>query len=512
MVHFRYFILFLLFQFFSLYSNGQWSRPVRAEVDVAPRSESMNIVPVSDKGVIIFYNTKEYKTKRMSEWDFSSFDALLQKSWTQKILIPDDFEFVDYELIGDSVFFLTQAPKLKNEENLLILGVNTFDGGISKRTFTLKEKAEVEAFKFELNSMFWIASNSDGLWLYKYDIQTGILDEIEIYKGEDVDFHSIDFDPESIEVALIFSVKINRKSDQFYLVEYDLSTKEVLKIPLNTDPDKKLLTSEINFVGKNKVLIVGSYNFMDEKSVYVDKGDGKESAGFYSFAVDKGKVKVHKTYNYLELKNLVRLMGRNNADKRRDNDRKVMNPKETSLNYLLIPHALTKLDSTYVFIAEAYYPEYRTVSEMSYDVYGRMVPYTRTIFEGFRYTDAICAAFDKNGNIVKDYVFDVWNILSTSLVNRVHLLPDSIAPVVAYHEDGKLVYKTLQSSQSQESAEEVKIETAYPNDKVISTYGANMKYWFGNNYLVFGYQTIRNNSIPNRSKREVFFMNRIIYR
>ena len=43
---------------------------------------------------------------------------------------------------------------------------------------------------------------------------------------------------------------------------------------------------------------------------------------------------------------------------------------------------------------EAFYPEFRTVSDISYDYWGRPVTQTYTVFDGYRFFNSILAAFN----------------------------------------------------------------------------------------------------------------------
>jgi hypothetical protein len=52
------------------------------------------------------------------------------------------------------------------------------------------------------------------------------------------------------------------------------------------------------------------------------------------------------------------------------------------------------------------------------------------------------------------------------------------------------------------------IETNYNNDKLISDYNSDMEYWYGNYFISYGYQKIKN-VVQNKGKRTVFYFNKI---
>lgn len=59
-----------------------------------------------------------------------------------------------------------------------------------------------------------------------------------------------------------------------------------------------------------------------------------------------------------------------------------------------------------------------------------------------------------------------------------------------------------------ESSEE--IDTGMDSDKVKRSY-SNMSYWYGNYFLAYGSQKIKNKTESDKKKRTVYFINKIQY-
>jgi hypothetical protein len=148
-----------------------------------------------------------------------------------------------------------------------------------------------------------------------------------------------------------------------------------------------------------------------------------------------------------------------------------------------------------------------------YDFYGRPVTTTRTIFEGYRYTDAIVAAFDINGELLWDNSFMIKNILTYNLKERVKVLFDGEEIILLYSSGGKIASKVIRNNEVVEGLDYTEIETFYRNDKVLEDYRSDIVYWYNNYFISYGYQKIKNRlqRPTNKRKRTVFYFNKIAF-
>ncbi|MCK5839439.1 MAG: hypothetical protein KAG99_06295, partial [Bacteroidales bacterium] len=162
-------------------------------------------------------------------------------------------------------------------------------------------------------------------------------------------------------------------------------------------------------------------------------------------------------------------------------------------------------------IAEAYYPEYHTITRMMYDWYGRPTPSYYNVFDGYRYTSVFIAGFDKNGNLLWDNGLELWDILTLKLEKRVNVVFDKEETVIAYSNNGEVTYKVISGNEDVTGADNIPIESYYSRDKLISESSSNMVYWYKNYFLTYGYQKIKNNSLTDQNRRYVFYFNKIAF-
>ena len=148
---------------------------------------------------------------------------------------------------------------------------------------------------------------------------------------------------------------------------------------------------------------------------------------------------------------------------------------------------------------------------MDYDFYGRLVPYTYSVFEGYQVFAGLAAAFSREGHLE-------W---STSLELRQLVLPAARSMVSVSADNGTLVMASIQQSvltskitdsngQQLGQPEQARIEPVFAADRILEERYSNLKHWYSNYYLATGYQRINNNKLRTNNPRTVFYLQKLI--
>ena len=168
--------------------------------------------------------------------------------------------------------------------------------------------------------------------------------------------------------------------------------------------------------------------------------------------------------------------------------------KEYSLKYLMASHRIMTDGKDYFYLGEAYYPVYRTTW-----IGNTMI----TTFAGYNYTHAVLAKFDVAGNLLWDECFPmeprlmpmyVKHFVSASMKgNNVNLL---------FTDKNRLVSKLFRNADGnviQDRTSEI-IETDNEDEDVKKMRYSNSQYWYGDNFLVYGTQVVKNSKTGERRK------------
>jgi hypothetical protein len=194
--------------------------------------------------------------------------------------------------------------------------------------------------------------------------------------------------------------------------------------------------------------------------------------------------------------------------------------KDLKLQYRLLVHDIIQRNGQYIMVAEAYYPEYRNSNYYApgmfgygygyygygYSPYGRNTP----IFDGWVYTHAVIAGFDMQGNLLWDNSFEINDVKTYSLREKVKVSFAQDNIVLAYSHKGMLKTKIIHGNDIVEGKEDMPLRAEYEGDVVRKSSVDNVDYWYQNNFLAWGYQKIRNQKDEQvKGRRNVFYFSKV---
>jgi hypothetical protein len=243
-----------------------------------------------------------------------------------------------------------------------------------------------------------------------------------------------------------------------------------------------------------------------------EANQGEESEGFYMAKIQNGEQKFIKLHRLVDFKNITQILN-NEQLQSVNSDLKKSKKKgtESTLYYELLIHDLIKNGDDFVLLAEAYYPEYHQVSTMSYDFYGRPMPYYYTVFDGYRYFNAFVAGLNTSGDLTWSNGIKIWDVTSFTLQKKVEVFFNAGESVLFYNHEGKIVSKVMSGYEDIGEVEHTKIATRFPEDFQMEATQGMVKHWYGNFFVAYGYQTLKNNTLGGGSKRRVFYFNKVIF-
>ncbi len=526
------FLLFLLIVFFDMmkkyliflviilsslpvFLKGQGDPLLRVELEATSDAASYKVVPVGEKGVLLFYQTNitedEYKF-----WVFILYDKLLHERWRKEVPVYKDMLFSKSKFTDESVFLLVYDMEKKKTEtyNYQLLKINISDGNYELYSGEVPNSASFVDFQIAGDNVFAGMSksrNSAGIYsLNTISKETTIVSEPVNVQSR---FEALYLDTIRKSVIGFFNIFESKTGYYLQIEEFDYSGEKLNSLKVLPGEGKKFNSCKIASIGNNDWIITGSYDVLTGKSInekqYFDTG----SSGFFSVRIKDNIPGQINYYNFINLDNNTGYLKSRELLEAKDKASKAGDNEENySLGFDLLLHNIIVKDSVIYFIAEAYYEEYHTVTSTYYDFYGRMVPTSYSVFDGYRYFNAYILCFDKNAEKVWDNGMEIMNLLSYDLFPRVVIYFEDNDVVLSYNYDGKIAAKIIKNSKVVEGVDYFPIETSYLKDKVVSDTKSQMEYWYDHYFIAYGFQTIRNNAFVSNSKRLVFYINKVVYK
>ena len=531
-------LFFLLLPFLSISQD----KPLRVEIEAKYNSDSYVIIPFGENGVILFFPSNENIDKTNQKWYFTLYDTDFKEVWTKEQAVNKGFRFMFFDYSNQFLYlYLENKYSSGSKENFQILKIDVVNSSISTFNSEISRKSTITGFKV-INDVAMLSGHTlpakgktigqtalsftliplitginikryqPLIYLYNMSLQTGKIVENEYPSQAYVDGLTKD----TLQSSYLLSIKnfIPRKTNIMHVDEYNTSGEKLSTINLTTNNEKwKINKAKERAEKKNEKIIIGTYNSNTKgnRANPAFSGFSEGSNGIY-VANTKDNVQQNITfYNFSKFKSFYSYLTARRTFKMIKKATKLeAKGKEILYDYKLLVHDIIERDSSYIMIAEAYYPEYHQVHRTTFDIYGRPTTTTEMVFDGYRYTNAIIACFNKKGDLLWENSFDMFNILTFNLHERIKVLIDGDDIVLAYNYDGDIASKVIRGNEVIEGKEYTKIETSYHNDKVLTDYDSDMEYWYGNYFISYGYQRIRNKQM-DKSRRTVFYFNKIAF-
>lgn len=228
-------------------------------------------------------------------------------------------------------------------------------------------------------------------------------------------------------------------------------------------------------------------SFSDEDQNYFNTYEFSEFENFFEYLSDRAKKKLEKKKK-----------------------RKARRGKEMSVSVRMALHNIEERDGQLYLLGEVYYPTYRTESYTTY-VNGRPTTQYRTVFDGYQYTHAVLSVFDMEGEKLEDHTFKMWLSYKPMFVRRnieLNVEDDIIKMVVV---DGTVLKTKILDQGDLVDNESVNLVSENQGDKIRYASMGTVEYFYENNFISYGSQTIKNKQNKNiKKKRTVFYMQKIV--
>ncbi len=504
-------LLFMVLASFSFAQSG--NTPFRLELEAPESVFPYEIISLGKKGLIVYYES-EIISRNTAKWSFVHFDVFFKRSWKKDFYLQRDLEPV--RVYNDSmnigVLFNYQGKKKVTFPNQLVK-LNILDTSSFAHTIEIPENTFPNHLIVGKKYSYFSLLYKDREILYQLNHDSKGIKNITPTDIKELRIPFLQKNPLYRDGALFGILStVSKKNNQLEIRHID--TSGIVYRNLNIPEDSRYFINSANIIetGNDSILIVGNYINTSDKSGIISSPEVLNT-GVYTIAIHQNNISNTTFYNFSRFENIYKYLTDKDMQrirKRIGNDIDDSQPNY-SLNLKLISQPPKYFDTVVVFVNEAYYPEYRTEENLSYDYYGRPFPSNRTVFDGYRYTNGIVCAFNKNGALLWDNNFALNNILSYQLMPRITFFLDSTDLLMAYNYNGEIVSMIVEGNNVIQNMEYSKVENISSTDFVLENQKSDIIHWYDNYFLSFGYQTIRNPQKRGRSRAHIFYIIKMVY-
>lgn len=494
--------------------------PIRLEVPSEIDVETFHLETLSNKGVLIFYESNEVNEGEMRKWYFGLFNIKMKQQWLKFVSLPDKIEFIESVQTGSKIHLLFKnSTRSRFDQGFYeIINYDLKTNDFTKVSGTIPESVEVAGFKVIGNTacMALNLKNEDADLLF-INLIDGSIKPLR-YEEENINqFLALHADVK----AKKFYAAVKTIKDKRYV--YDeivrFSAKGVLesKLPIENLQSIKLLRSFV-FVptAQNELKMFGTYDIITEKvSSFRDINNVEDAKGagmFYLHFKDDKQTNL-KFHDFLSFDNIYGSLGNrdmNYSKSKNKNSNDNSGGKMLSAFYHMLDPQVEKHNDQYIFSVELFKPFYRAETRMDYDYYGRPMPYTYNIFDGYKVYDVIIAGLSDDGDLVWNNDFPISDLKTYALNRNSIVFEDGNFVSMAYVNNGKVMAQTIEGPIDIGSTE-ANIETKLDKDRISMDDNNRIVHWYDDFFLIYGYQKINNRTLGDQSIRTVFYANKIAY-
>jgi len=495
-------------------SQSVADKPLRIEIPAKSDNETYRIISCGKSGVLLFFRSVESVDDNRVKWYFSFYNMDLQQIWTKSVAIANKFEFKSSSIAHDTLALLFNlgSKEKGSDTNFTILRILPGNNEFIENTGLFPGTGIPD--KFELigqKAVIVLNEKDQPAKIMVNDLTNGISNTFQV--SDNIPSTILDLVIDSANLQLIVGVmkKMTKNDSECYLEKYDLTGKMASEVLISTiNGDRLIQALQLFCSSPRETMIIGTYGMNQEKGGLFRKKTVTGATGYFCSRVIDNLQKSITFFNFLDLKNANSLMDEKEIlALHKKAIRKSRDLSDFSLDLNLVLHPLVREGDQFILFSEAYAPEYHSENFTDFDFYGRPFTNSYTIFDGYRYTNAIITAFDHEGNLKWDNNLEIRNLKTYDLLPRVNTYFVNDQVVLTYLSEGKIASKIIAGNTVVEKLDFTPIDLNLPEDKLITETRSKMALWYNNYFLCYGYDEIKNVALAENNRRLVFYLSKV---
>jgi hypothetical protein len=486
---------------------AQLSQPRRLEIPIDDQEwSSFNVVSAEDQGIVLYREVRNRETRMERKYQVILVDTTLNKQWENNFYIHLKYIQIGYEYAQDYFYMLFQRNLESLKADLFVLRINLESQ--AAETFLIERDYPMELSEFEVvgNTLIFGGYSNNIPAIITYEFGNAPVKVLPGFFNERSSIQHLETDDDLRTFNVLVDLRTNDGRKTLAFKSFNENGELLKSTNLLPADEKSLLFGRAISLDSNIDLIVGTYT----------RKRSDLSRGIFLARIEASGDQIINYYNYADLKNFFSYMKAKREKRVQERiKRRKIRGKKNKFNYRLLVHDVMPWEGRFIMVGEAFFPKYSYHSNL----YGAYSPYSfgnnAMSFDGYKYTHAVVFGFDRRGRLIWDNSFEINDVTSYTLDQFVHLSTSEKEMALLYMYENEIRTKIIEGNDVVEGKTFDELALRFESDIVDqedSDYGGLEK-WYEGNLFAYGTQTIKtptgNGSI---AKREVFFINKIVYR
>ncbi len=489
----RFFFCLILFSVITA-SEAQVRQVSQIEIPLGPWEDvnQYNLISMREQGLLF---VRRLSGNTEDQLLLTQLDTLLNKGWENTVRIPKSAALVKEQLRGDLVYLL-----LRNRAEFLLIAIQVNDG--TALLTPLKNPLLFNPTELSITDDVVLIGgyyNQRPLVFYynfkqqQSKILPGFFNEV----GELNQLKT--YDDGTIE-AIVSAKNIDQRKS-LWIRTYDANGDLLKTTLLQPEPEKNLIFGKSFQLEDGREVVLGSYGRYTDYARGIFSAEindeGKSTITYHNFG------ELQRFFGYMKPKHEKRVLERI--------EKKKLKGRKLRYSYHYLVHDVIPYQDEFILLGEVFYPHYTYSSGRSFGAFlGNGFSRSDLIFDGYQYTHAVIAGFDKTGQLLWDNSFKIDNVKTMSLQQFVKIQPFEHKLDMLYVFDNSLRSKTILETDVIENT--VTSALYNSNPKSTTTELNKLENWYDGHLFAYGALQIRNPvaSDGTRTSRRVFYITKIV--
>lgn len=500
-------LVLLAFVLFPVALSSQGGKLLRIELDTREAAGKYTVLPLQQEGVLVIFPSAMKDEQGNTPWIVQQYDKNLVPGWRRTESLPGGTTFIRSVYADGKALLLFQS---QDGARGRILVIHPPDGSAIPLEFELEARSEIHYFGQKGPWFLLGVSDRKRRSIPLLVDRKGKVTTLETGLDAEQWMDDAVWLPETEQLIIAFKYRASRRNHGIRVQAYGIGGNRQWEVDLPESNGRWHSAARIALLNDNSALIIGAFSLDERTNPFGNQGLISESAsGFFTLRLANGQIVQDPFYYpFSEFNNYFSYLAAKDVSRMRNTSGEA----SPSLDFSVLIHDIRPLGDEYLLVAEAYYEKYHYVSRMAYDLYGRPVPSSYTVFDGYQYTNAFIAGFDSTGQKAWDNNLEIRDKLVKELYQFVDVLPEKDQLILAYVDEGQIGSQAIRGGQVTALFSFSPLE--FPAGYHRSTEGEEefIEYWYGRYALCGGYQKIRSLNTSGGERRTVFYLNKVIYR
>ena len=503
-------------------SLAQLQQPFRFEQEIKNSEDGFTVISLKKEGLALVRDMKKY-AKGKSKWQLEIIDTTLTKVWSTELDLDSKLSLVGYEYAPQFVYLLFREGE-SDYYSFRLLTVRFYDKVIESSEIKFEVNFKMTHFTMAGNNAVFggYVSNEPAVLLYDQ-----ASDHPKVLPGlfaNDIKLLDVRANQnQSFNVLLTERKGPDKK--RLMLRTYDHDGNLLIDDIIDVDPKYTILAGLTSSLERDEMIIAGTYG----------EGGIKQALGVFSVVVDPFNDQPISYTDFCSLEHFLDYLSPRKAEKI-----KVRAQRQKTLGRLpdyktyIVPLRIEETPKGFYLLMESYYPSsnlnsytynssYYNPTGYGYYPYG-INPYSNRYYNSpymgngparnsdVRMIESIVVKLDLSGKPEKDHSMTLDEMRQSGLeqVGDFAIVGDSI--LLAYKKEDEISYgKETHDQDLKPVFHQLKLTMKSSNDvlKNENESEGGLRFWYGNSFYVWGYETIKDATRAGDQSRHVFYINRI---